>query len=177
MRELRNRLRLTLETDLQLCVVGERRRQNLDGDAAIEPRVARFVDLPHPARTNRRDDFIGTEAAAGRYLHRCGGGMIAQRRAHHSRGASGVLTDRDSSEARIARSTHSVVVTPAASATTSSRNRRFIGNRHVTAMRRDVRTGLPAFARFSTGGFLLRWCNHALPDAEPKPDVLEDEKQ
>src|SRR4051794_28134047 len=86
-----------------------------------------------------------------------------------------VLSDRDSSDAVIARSTHSVVVTPAASATASRRKRRFIGNRHVTAMRGDVRTGLPAF--FCTGGDLLRRCNHALPDAEAKPDVFQNEKQ
>src|SRR4051794_15829184 len=86
-----------------------------------------------------------------------------------------VLSDLDSSDATIARSTHSVVVTPAASATASRRKRRFIGNRHVTAMRGDVRTGLPAF--FCTGGDLLRRCNHALPDAEAKPDVFQDEEQ
>jgi hypothetical protein len=34
-------------------------------DGAIQPRVARFVDLAHPARLERQNDFIGAEASSG----------------------------------------------------------------------------------------------------------------
>ena len=39
----------------------ERGQPFLDGDDAIEPGVARFVDLTHAAGANRREDFVGTE--------------------------------------------------------------------------------------------------------------------
>ena len=40
-------------------------RQHLDRDGAIEPRVARFVDLAHAARAEGGEDFIRTESGAG----------------------------------------------------------------------------------------------------------------
>ena len=43
---------------------GKLRRQDLDGHGAIEPCIARAVDLTHAARTDRADDFIGAEASA-----------------------------------------------------------------------------------------------------------------
>ena len=45
--------------------MGHRRGENLDGDGAIEPRVAGLVDLAHPARAKRRDDFVRAEPLAG----------------------------------------------------------------------------------------------------------------
>jgi hypothetical protein len=48
-RELRDRLRLALETLARLGG-GEVVREDLDGDGALEARVASAVDLPHPAR-------------------------------------------------------------------------------------------------------------------------------
>ena len=39
-------------------------RQNLDGDRSLQPRVTRPVDLAHPARAERREDLVGTEARA-----------------------------------------------------------------------------------------------------------------
>ncbi len=44
--------RLTLEALARLGVVGEARGQDLDRHRAIESRVARFVDLAHPARAD-----------------------------------------------------------------------------------------------------------------------------
>ena len=48
-----------------LRIRGQRLRQDLDRHLAREPRVPRPVDLPHPARAERRDDLVGTEARAG----------------------------------------------------------------------------------------------------------------
>ena len=42
---------------------------NLDGDRAVEARVARLVHFPHAARANEREDLIGTELRAGREGH------------------------------------------------------------------------------------------------------------
>ena len=42
-----------------------RSRQHLDRDFAPQPRVPRPVDLPHPARAQRRDDLVGPEAGPG----------------------------------------------------------------------------------------------------------------
>ena len=48
-------------------VGGERRGQHLDRDLAAEPRVARAVDLAHPAGAERRDDLVGPQASAGHH--------------------------------------------------------------------------------------------------------------
>ena len=61
--------RLALETCPQVRIACERTAQNLDRNRAIESRVAGFVDLAHPAITQRGDDFIGTEPGAGREGH------------------------------------------------------------------------------------------------------------
>jgi hypothetical protein len=53
-------------------VVRERGGKNLDGDVASEPRIARAIDLAHAARADERDDFIRTEASAGREGHVAG---------------------------------------------------------------------------------------------------------
>jgi hypothetical protein len=47
----------------------EARREDLQRDDAAEPRVARAVDLPHPARAERRLDLVRPETRARR-LHR-----------------------------------------------------------------------------------------------------------
>ena len=69
MRERRDRLRLPLEAGERVGVGGEALREDLDRDVAVEPRVARPVDLPHPARAERRQDLVGSEARAGRKRH------------------------------------------------------------------------------------------------------------
>ena len=62
MRELRDGLRLAREAKLELGVLGEFRGEDLHRYRAVEPRVARPVDLPHPARPDRRDDFVRPQA-------------------------------------------------------------------------------------------------------------------
>src|SRR5207244_901076 len=63
--------RFALEANFELRVLREFRGQNLDGHAAIEPRVPPPPHLPHPARPDRRDHFVGPESAAGGEGHGC----------------------------------------------------------------------------------------------------------
>src|SRR5450755_2680557 len=44
--------------------------QALDGDDAVEARVARLVDLSHASRANRREDFVRTKFVAWLKRHR-----------------------------------------------------------------------------------------------------------
>ena len=46
------------------------RRQHLHRHRPLQPRVPRLVDLPHPARAERRQDLVGTEAGASRQSQR-----------------------------------------------------------------------------------------------------------
>ena len=62
-------LRLLLEAAHPVGVRGERRRQDLDRDLALEPLVARAVDLAHPSGADRREDLVGTEPRSGRQGH------------------------------------------------------------------------------------------------------------
>ena len=57
--------RFVFESTQAIRVIGDRRREHLDGDCAIEPRVAGFVDLTHPAGAKERDDFVRAEPRAG----------------------------------------------------------------------------------------------------------------
>ena len=45
-------------------VVRDRFGQDLDRDVAIQLRVARTIDLPHPALANGRQYFVGAETGA-----------------------------------------------------------------------------------------------------------------
>ena len=60
-----NRARFLLEALPRFRIRGERAGQHLDRDRAIEPDVARAVDLAHPSSTKRSDDFVRPEAFAG----------------------------------------------------------------------------------------------------------------
>jgi hypothetical protein len=71
----------------------------------------------------------------------------------------------------MARSTHAVVVTPSASATSSTRTSRLTGSRHVTATRGAVRTGRPRFRLISVTS------NESLVDTELQPHVFEGEEE
>ena len=71
--ERRHGVRLAVEAGAQLGVGGELRRQHLDRDRAIEPRIARAVDLAHPAGADRRDDLIRPESRAGCQGHQPAG--------------------------------------------------------------------------------------------------------
>ena len=67
--ELRDRAGLAIEALAELRVGREGVRENLDRDRAIEPRVAGFVDLAHPAGADERQDFVRAEASAGGQRH------------------------------------------------------------------------------------------------------------
>ena len=57
--------RFALETGEPFRVGRERFGQDLDGDVAIEARVARPIDLAHPAGPEGGEDLVGAEAGAG----------------------------------------------------------------------------------------------------------------
>src|SRR5579872_33395 len=61
--------RLSLKARIQFGVRRKVRRQNLDCDRAVEPRVARPIHLSHAACTERRLDFVGPQFAARREWH------------------------------------------------------------------------------------------------------------
>src|SRR5216110_1747018 len=63
MLQARNGARFAVES------FGKVRRQDLDRDGAIEPRIARAIDLAHAAGSERRDDLVRPEAYAGRNVH------------------------------------------------------------------------------------------------------------
>ena len=66
----RRRARLLLEPAQPVGVLRERRRQHLDRHLAVQPRVPRPIDLPHPARAERRQDLVGAHKSSGRKRHR-----------------------------------------------------------------------------------------------------------
>jgi hypothetical protein len=59
----RDGLGLALETLAEIGVVLKVRRKSLDGDGAIQPRVAGFVNLAHAAHANQRGDFIRADTS------------------------------------------------------------------------------------------------------------------
>ena len=68
--ERRDRLAPRARTAARSSGSARVRRQDLDRDGAVEPRVARLVDLAHAAGAERRDDLVGAEARAGLDGHR-----------------------------------------------------------------------------------------------------------
>ena len=74
-------LRLQLEAAQPLGVARDLGGQHLERHGAAQPGVARAVDLAHPARAERRDDFVGTQGGSGFHGQRraCGasGGILA----------------------------------------------------------------------------------------------------
>ena len=69
MREAGDRTRLTAEPFAALRVARHVGRQDFDGDRAVKPCVAGFVDLSHPACPQRCDDLVGAESRAARRTH------------------------------------------------------------------------------------------------------------
>ena len=59
-----------LEAGQALGIAGDRGRQHLDGDLALEARVDRSIHLAHAAGTERGDDLVRTEPGAGCECHR-----------------------------------------------------------------------------------------------------------
>ena len=67
--ERREHARLTLEAHQAVGVGGDRRRDDLDRDVAAQPRVARAIDLAHPAGTDQRDDVMAADPRSRRERH------------------------------------------------------------------------------------------------------------
>src|SRR6267378_3439731 len=59
-----DRFRFALKTLPQSWVIRKMLRKNLDGDGAVQARVARAVNLAHAARAKRRKDLVRPEASA-----------------------------------------------------------------------------------------------------------------
>src|SRR5262249_20545914 len=55
---------------LALETIAELLRRYFDGDIAREPWIVRAIHLAHTARTNERNDFVGTKLVACRQRHR-----------------------------------------------------------------------------------------------------------
>ena len=68
-RQARDRAGFAPKAFLAPGVIGDARRQDLDRDGSIEPRVARFVDFAHAAGAERRHDFIRSQPCAWRQEH------------------------------------------------------------------------------------------------------------
>ena len=60
------RLGFAFEARQPLRVCGEEFGEDLDGDVAIEPRVARAIDLAHTTGAKGRDNGVRTKAGPGR---------------------------------------------------------------------------------------------------------------
>src|SRR5208282_3495449 len=71
MLERRNSFCFALHALSQFRVRGKMRRQNLDSNNSVEARVLGAVDFAHPARAQRRLNFIWTELRARGKSHRC----------------------------------------------------------------------------------------------------------
>ena len=65
MGQRRDRLRLALEPGQRVGIGGDGLREDLDRDVPVQLRVPRPVDLPHPARAERREDLVGAETRPG----------------------------------------------------------------------------------------------------------------
>jgi hypothetical protein len=65
----RDRARLLLKALLPVRIAGQRGGQDFDGNVALQARIARAIDVAHPAGTERGDDFVRSETSAGREVH------------------------------------------------------------------------------------------------------------
>ena len=59
------RARFLLEALHAIGVGRDGRGEDLEGDLTIQPRIARAKHFAHPARANRAENFVRTEARAG----------------------------------------------------------------------------------------------------------------
>ena len=69
MRQRGDGLRFAIESREPLRIARDRLGQNLDGDVAIEARIARAIHLAHPTSAKRIEDFVAAEPAAGGQGH------------------------------------------------------------------------------------------------------------
>ncbi|HLK50913.1 MAG TPA: hypothetical protein VKT49_22380 [Bryobacteraceae bacterium] len=61
--------RLALKTGKRLRIPRQPLRQNLDRHFAMQPRIARSVNLTHPARTHQSHNFIGAQSVTRSERH------------------------------------------------------------------------------------------------------------
>ena len=73
--EGRSGARLALEPLAVDLVDGQLRREHLDRDGPLQPRVPRPVDLSHPSGPDGAEDLVRAESPAGRQLH---GSLLAR---------------------------------------------------------------------------------------------------
>ena len=69
MGQRRNRLRFGLKSRERRRIGRHCLRHDFDRDVAIQPRVARAIDLAHAPGAERSDDLVGAEACADRKRH------------------------------------------------------------------------------------------------------------
>ena len=67
--ELQDAADFAAEAIAKLRVSRESVGEDLEGDDAIQPRVAGFVDLAHATGTERGEDFVRAETTAGSECH------------------------------------------------------------------------------------------------------------
>jgi hypothetical protein len=67
-----NSFGFTLHALLQFRIRGKMRRQNFDGDGAVEASVLGTINLSHTARTEGRENFVRAEFGAGDKRHLLG---------------------------------------------------------------------------------------------------------
>ena len=60
------RVRFLLEPGTSRGIAGDVGRQHLERHLAAKPRIARAIDLAHPACPQRRDDLVGPDPASRR---------------------------------------------------------------------------------------------------------------
>jgi len=70
MAERTEEMSLMLKALTTIGVIGERFREDFDGDVPIKACVLCFIDFAHAARTKRRRDFIGAQVSAWSKGHR-----------------------------------------------------------------------------------------------------------
>ena len=68
--ERRERRGFALEPREPIGIAGEEVRQDLERDVALQPRIARAVDLAHAAGANRVQHFVGPDHGTTRQTHR-----------------------------------------------------------------------------------------------------------
>ena len=68
--ERREHLGFALEPRQAVAVAREGRRQDFDGDVAVQTGIARAVDLAHPTGAKRGEDFVAAKPCACREGHR-----------------------------------------------------------------------------------------------------------
>ena len=65
----REHLRFALEARKTIGIARKCVRQDFDRDIAPEPRIARAVDVAHPAAADQRDDLVSPESGSTRQRH------------------------------------------------------------------------------------------------------------